>query len=100
MVSVPKAPLLPDDEIERLLASAKGWRREGDAITKDFTFEDFAQALAFVNRVAEPSEAMNHHPDVSIHWNEVTMTLWTHASGGLTMKDFDLARAIDVRAEA
>jgi 4a-hydroxytetrahydrobiopterin dehydratase len=100
MVPVPKAPLLPDDDIERLLATAHGWRREGATITKDFTFKDFAQALAFVNRVAEPAEAMNHHPDVSIHWNEVTMTLWTHASGGLTMKDFDLARAIDERAEA
>jgi 4a-hydroxytetrahydrobiopterin dehydratase len=99
MVSVPKAPLLPDDEIERLLASAPGWRRDGTSITKLFTFKDFAQALAFVNRVAEPAEAMDHHPDVSIHWNEVTMTLWTHASGGLTMKDFDLARAIDDRVE-
>jgi len=97
---MPKAPLLPDDEIERLLASAQGWRRDGTSITKLFTFEDFAQALAFVNRVAEPAEAMNHHPDVSIHWNEVTMTLWTHASGGLTMKDFDLASVIDDRAEA
>jgi 4a-hydroxytetrahydrobiopterin dehydratase len=100
MVPVPKAPLLPDDAIERLLASAQGWRRQGSAITKDFMFKDFTQALAFVNRVAEPAEAMNHHPDVSIHWNEVTMTLWTHASGGLTMKDFDLARAIDDRAGA
>ena len=96
---MPKAPLLPDDEIERLLASAPGWRRDGTSIAKLFMFKDFAQALAFVNRVAQPAEAMNHHPDVSIHWNEVTMTLWTHASGGLTMKDFELARAIDERVE-
>jgi len=99
MVTVPKAPLLADDEIERLLAGAAGWRREGKAIAKVFTFKDFMEALAFVNRVAGPAEAANHHPDVSIHWNEVTMTLWTHASGGLTMKDFDLAGAIDDRAE-
>jgi 4a-hydroxytetrahydrobiopterin dehydratase len=99
MVGVPKAPLLSDDEIARLLDAAPGWRRDGKAIVKLFTFADFVQALAFVNRVAEAAEAMNHHPDVSIHWNEVTMTLWTHASGGLTMKDFDLARAIDDRAE-
>ena len=51
-----------------------------------------------MNRIAEPSEAMNHHPDVAIHWNEVTLTLWTHASGGLTAKDFELARAIEDRA--
>jgi 4a-hydroxytetrahydrobiopterin dehydratase len=99
MVPVPKAPLVPDDDIERLLANAPGWRRDGAAITKLFAFRDFAEALAFVNRVAQPAEAMNHHPDVSIHWNEVTMTLWTHASGGLTMKDFELARAIDERVE-
>jgi 4a-hydroxytetrahydrobiopterin dehydratase len=97
---VPKAPLLAEDDISRLLAGRAGWRRDGDAITKTFTYQDFRQALAFVNRVAEPAEEMNHHPDVTIHWNEVTMTLWTHASGGLTMKDFDLARAIDERAEA
>jgi 4a-hydroxytetrahydrobiopterin dehydratase len=99
MVAVPKAPLLPEDEIERRLAGAPGWRREGNAITKVFTYGDFREALAFVNRVAAPAEAANHHPDVSIHWNVVTMTLWTHASGGLTMKDFDLAREIDDRAE-
>lgn len=95
---MPKAPLLSDDEVSSLLAAAPGWRRERDAIVRRFEFRDFAAALAFVNRIAEPAEAMNHHPDVAIHWNEVTLTLWTHASGGLTQKDFDLARAIDERA--
>jgi len=95
---MPKAPLLSADEIHSLMAALSGWRREGDAIVKQFAFKDFTEALGFVNRIAEPAEAMNHHPDVAIHWNEVTLTLWTHASGGLTHKDFDLARAIDARA--
>lgn len=97
---MPKAPLLPEDEIGERLRILPGWERSGDAIVKRFDFADFAQALAFVNRIAEPAEAMNHHPDVAIHWNEVTLTLWTHASGGLTHKDFDLARAIEDRASS
>jgi len=92
---MPKAPLLTADQIDQRLAGVPDWRREGERIVKDFTFHDFAQALAFVNRIADPAEAMNHHPDVTIHWNEVTLTLWTHASGGLTEKDFDLAQAIE-----
>ena len=94
---MPKAPLLDPHAIERSLADLPGWERSGDAIVKRFGFGDFAEALAFVNGVAEPAEAMNHHPDVTIHWNEVTLTLWTHASGGLTHKDFELARAIEDR---
>ena len=92
---MPKAPLLDDDDIDARLGTLDGWERSGDAIVKRFAFKDFAQALAFLNRLAGPAEAMNHHPDVAIHWNEVTLTLWTHASGGLTHRDFDLARVID-----
>lgn len=92
---MPKAPLLDAGEIDERLRSLEGWTREGRAIVKTFEFKDFVQALAFVNRLAEPAEAMNHHPDVTIHWSEVTLTLWTHASGGLTHKDFDLAREIE-----
>jgi 4a-hydroxytetrahydrobiopterin dehydratase len=97
---MPKAPRLTGDEIERLVAGLPGWERAGDEIVKTFTFKDFAEALAFVNRIAGPAEEMNHHPDVKIHWNEVTLELWTHASGGLTMKDFDLARAIEQNASS
>lgn len=92
---MPKAPLLTDEEIEGSLAGLPGWKRTGDTIVKTFTFKNFLEALAFVNRIAEPAEAMNHHPDVAIHWNKVTLTLWTHASGGLTARDIDLARAIE-----
>jgi len=90
--------LLDPGEIDRALTTLPGWKREGETIVKRFAFTDFAEALAFVNRVAEPAEAINHHPDVAIHWNEVTLTLWTHASGGLTHRDFDLARAIEEKA--
>ena len=92
---MPKAPLLDAGEIAERLRSLDGWEHPGDAIVKRFEFKDFVQALAFVNRLAEPAEAMNHHPDVAIHWNEVTLTVWTHASGGLTHKDFDLAHEIE-----
>lgn len=92
---MPKAPLLPDDDIAERLAALDGWTRDGNTIVKRFEFADFAEALAFVNRIAEPAEAMNHHPDVAIHWNEVTLTLWTHASGGITERDLRLARTID-----
>jgi 4a-hydroxytetrahydrobiopterin dehydratase len=97
---MPKAPLLDEADIESRLAQLVGWRRDGERIVKSFTFADFAGALAFVNRIAEPAEQQNHHPDVAIHWNEVTLTLWTHASGGLTHRDFDLADEIEKRTGA
>lgn len=97
---MPKAPLLPPDEIDSFLSTLPGWTRVGETIVKRFSFKDFAEALAFVNRIAEPAQAMNHHPDVAIHWNEVTLSLWTHASGGLTHRDFDLARAVEEKAGA
>ena len=73
-----------------------GWREDGDAIVKDFEVEDFAAAMAFVNRVAELAEAANHHPDILIHgWNRVRLTLSTHSEGKVTQADRDLAAGID-----
>jgi 4a-hydroxytetrahydrobiopterin dehydratase len=71
------------------------WEHSGDAIRTDRTFADFAAALAWVNRVGALAEAQNHHPDIAISWNRVTLTLTTHSAGGLTSKDLDLAAAID-----
>jgi 4a-hydroxytetrahydrobiopterin dehydratase len=71
------------------------WERSGDAIGTVRTFADFAQALAWVNRVGALAEEQNHHPDIAIAWNRVTLTLSTHSAGGLTAKDLDLAAAID-----
>jgi 4a-hydroxytetrahydrobiopterin dehydratase len=72
------------------------WREEGAELVRDFEFKDFADALAFVNRVAEEAEEANHHPDILIHgWNKVRLTLSTHSEGKLTDADHRLAGVID-----
>jgi 4a-hydroxytetrahydrobiopterin dehydratase len=71
------------------------WSREGNAIVKTSVHKDFAAALTWVNRVGELAEARNHHPDIAISWNKVTLTLSTHSAGGLTQLDLDLAAEID-----
>ena len=72
------------------------WSQRPDALERDFEFDDFAGAMAFVNRVAEAAEEANHHPDILVHgWNKVRLTLSTHSEGGLTDKDHALARRID-----
>jgi 4a-hydroxytetrahydrobiopterin dehydratase len=71
------------------------WTRDGAAIVKTVQLADFAAALAWVNRVGELAEARNHHPDIAISWNTVTLHLSTHSADGLTQLDLDLARAID-----
>jgi 4a-hydroxytetrahydrobiopterin dehydratase len=89
--------LLSDAEIDQRLAAAEGWNREErDSIEREWTFRDFAQAIAFVDRVAELAETANHHPDILLHgWNKVRLTLSTHSQGGLTDADFQLANQID-----
>lgn len=86
---------LNDDEIaDRLRESA--WEREGDAIVREWKLGDFAEAMGFVNRVAEVAEELNHHPDILVHgWNKVRLTVTNHSEGGLTQADFDLAQRID-----
>ena len=74
----------------------KDWRQEGDALVRDLEFDDFAAAMAFVNRVAEVAEQRNHHPDILVHgWNNVRLTLSTHSQGGVTDADHALAEQID-----
>jgi 4a-hydroxytetrahydrobiopterin dehydratase len=88
-------PLLDDSEITERLENSE-WRREGNAITRDFEFPDFAAAMAFVNVVAGIAEERNHHPDILVHgWNKVRLTVTNHSAGGLTEADFGLAHAID-----
>ena len=96
---MPKAPLLTPDEVSSRLVNLRGWTLDGDRIKKLFTFKDFAEAVGFLGRITPVADEQNHHPDVEIHWNELTLTLWTHASGGLTERDFRLARAIDEMTE-
>lgn len=87
--------LLAENEIVTLLARTPGWERAGDSITVTATFPGFLDSIAFVNKVAELAEAADHHPDIDIRWNKVTLTLSTHSDGGLTAKDFDLATKIN-----
>lgn len=98
-MAVPKAPLLDDDGIARRLAALRGWARDGDRIVRRFHFHDFHDAVDFVASIVAPADEQNHHPDVAIHWNEVILSLWTHASGGLTERDFRLAATIDQMTE-
>lgn len=90
--------LLSDDEINERLASAAGWVRAGDAIAKTFELADFVGSVELVNKIVEPAEEMFHHPDLSISWNKVTVTITNHEAGGLTEADFDLAGRIDTAA--
>lgn len=72
------------------------WREDGEALVRDLDFRNFAEAMAFVNRVAEVAEAANHHPDILVHgWNHVRLTLSTHSEGRLTDADRALAGEID-----
>ena len=89
---------LSDLEIQRALGSLNGWARRGDAITKSFTFERFADGIAFVQRVAKAADAMNHHPDIDIRYTKVTCALSTHDAGGITENDLTLARTIETVA--
>ena len=72
------------------------WRQEGEALVRDYEFKDFAEAMAYVNRVADLAEEVNHHPDILVHgWNNVRLTLTTHSAGRLTENDHEMARRID-----
>ncbi len=87
---------LDETGIVERLERRPDWRREGKIIVRDMQFENFKEAMEFVNRVAEVAEAADHHPDILIHgWNKVRLNLMTHSSGGLTDKDFDMAGRID-----
>ena len=71
------------------------WQRDGDHLVRELTFGGFREAMAFVNRVADLAEEQDHHPDITISWNRVTLRVTTHDSGGLTAADVRLARAVD-----
>ena len=86
---------LSESEIAARLNGLRGWTREGDAIRKQFTFEGFPEAIAFVNRLAPEAEAADHHPDILINYKRVTLTYSTHSDGGLTAKDFAGAAGAD-----
>lgn len=72
-----------------------GWERDGDALVHQFEFANFVGSVDFVNRITPIAEEMNHHPDLAISWNKVTVSLSTHSEGGITENDFELAAKID-----
>jgi 4a-hydroxytetrahydrobiopterin dehydratase len=90
--------LLSDAEIEEKLSGLSGWERSGAAIAKCFKRGDFVGSVEFVTSLVEPAEAMNHHPDLEVSWDTVTVTISTHSEGGLTAADFELAGKIDALA--
>ncbi len=90
--------LLSEDEIHRRLADVPGWARQGGAIRREYTFDDFASAIAFVDRIAVAAERADHHPDIDIRYDRVVLVLSTHSAGGLTERDFALAREADALA--
>ena len=87
-------PRLDDTAVAEGLQHLPGWERRGSQIVKTFTRQDFAQAMTFVTEVAAAAEAAGHHPDIDIRWNTVTLALSSHAEGGLTERDFQLAARI------
>jgi 4a-hydroxytetrahydrobiopterin dehydratase len=88
-------PRLQDHEIEERLGALDGWQRDGDAITKTFERGDFVGSVEFVKSLVDPAEDMGHHPDLELSWDKVAVTITTHAEGGLTENDFELAKRID-----
>jgi 4a-hydroxytetrahydrobiopterin dehydratase len=86
---------LDEAKILTALAALPDWKRGGDIISRTFAFTDFPEAMKFVNAVAELAEQAQHHPDMDVRWNQVTLALTTHSAGGLTEKDFTLARHCD-----
>ncbi len=89
------AELLSEDEVGSRLRRLP-WELEGDEIVREWRFEDFSEAIAFVGRVAEAAEEANHHPDIFVHgWNKVKLSLTNHSAGGLTETDFKMAKRFD-----
>jgi 4a-hydroxytetrahydrobiopterin dehydratase len=90
-------PPLGPEEVARLLPQLKDWQvlENNRKLSKRFLFDDFKQAMAFVNKIADLAESEGHHPDFTVHYSVVDVTLWTHAIGGLSDNDFILAAKID-----
>ena len=88
-------PLLGTHEVAHQLATLPGWTLTGNAIRKQFTFAGFPEAIAFLQRLVAECEATDHHPDITVNYRRVTLSYTTHSEGGLTLKDFDGARAAE-----
>lgn len=87
--------VLADQEIEAELATVPEWTRAGDSIVRVVVADSFLAGIDLVGEVGRVAEQVDHHPDIDIRWRTITFTLSTHSAGGLTVKDFDLARAVE-----
>ena len=90
--------LLSDDDIKERLKELDGWRQRGEYIVKSFDRGDFVGSVKFIDSLVEPAEEMNHHPDIAISWSQVEVAISTHAEGGLTENDFELAKKVEAVA--
>ena len=88
-------PPLNEGEIAKFLEQVPTWKVEDNRVTKQFNFDDFEEAMKFVNKVALIAEREGHHPDIDIHYSQVIIELWTHAINGLSENDFIIAAKID-----
>jgi len=93
-----RTPKLTDSEIQNKLTDLPGWAVQENALQRTYQFADFVAAMKFVNHLADEAERVQHHPDIDIRYNKVTLTLSTHDSGGITAKDFALAQQADAFA--
>ncbi|MEM0982825.1 MAG: 4a-hydroxytetrahydrobiopterin dehydratase [Planctomycetota bacterium] len=89
------AEKLSDEQISTAIASVPDWDTLNGEIQRTYQFDDFNASIAFVNKLAEYAEDVQHHPDILIRYNKVTLTVSTHDAGGITQLDFDLASAAD-----
>jgi 4a-hydroxytetrahydrobiopterin dehydratase len=87
--------VLSQAEIQQVLQQLPGWTQNGHAIERKFQFDNFVKAMEFVNHIAEAAEAVNHHPDILISYNKVTLSLVSHDSGGVTQRDIKMAGRIN-----
>ena len=88
-------PALTSKQVSLHLKAVPNWLKRAQAIRRTFKFEGFLKSVAFVDRIAKKAQKSNHHPDIDIRFNQVTLTLTTHDEGGITGKDFTLARQCD-----
>lgn len=88
-------PPLGSEEIASLSEEVPGWSVEGDRLEREFGFSDFKGSMGFVTQVALLAEEMSHHPDISVSWDKVRLSFWTHTADGLTRNDFIMAARVD-----
>ncbi|RMH15246.1 MAG: 4a-hydroxytetrahydrobiopterin dehydratase [Gemmatimonadetes bacterium] len=94
------ATKLNDESIESWLTRREGWSRDGDRLVKEYRFDSFRDSIVFVNRVATIADELDHHPDIDVRYDRVSLSLSSHDAGGITDRDLKLAERIDFATSA